>query len=132
MRQMGVDQTLPIIDGVDADARLSPGVIRVLLAAWVRGNRLIHPLPDPTLVKTTPDYQEWLRTVVWPIERPRLIALLREVEGWDKDDIVVKETPKTPRKEAPGMKRKVPEIIPVTEDEEEEEKEYAPRRKRAT
>ena len=85
-RQMGTDQTVPLLEGIHSDAPISAGVIRAVLNAWVRAHRLVRPIPDPTMVQTLPEYQHWLRTEVWPIERPRRIALLRQLEGWDEED----------------------------------------------
>ena len=122
-RQMGVDQTLPNLDGVHFDARLTSGVIRVVLNAWVRNNRLVHPIRDPTSVQISPEYLHWLKTVVWPIERPRRVALLRQAEGWDKGEEKVQ-----------AEKEKAPDVVLVAVEVEvaSPERECAPRRKRTT
>ena len=83
----------------------------------------MYPISDSTLVLTTPESQHWLRTEVWPIERPRKIALLRQLERWD------------------GGEEEVPIVkVPILEvdfgDSEVEafspDRECAPRRKRVT
>ena len=82
-RQMGIDQTVPLLDGIYQDAPITAGIVKAVLSTWVRDHRLVRSIPDPTLVQTSPDYQHWLKTMVWPVERPRRIALLRQLEGWD-------------------------------------------------
>ena len=67
-RQMGVDQTVPLLGGIHFDAPISAGVIRVVLSAWIRDHRLVRPIPDPTSVRTSLEYQRWLMTDVWPVE----------------------------------------------------------------
>ena len=72
-----------MLDGVHCDALITAGVVKTVMSAWDRDRCLVYPIPDPTLVQTTPEYQHWLRTEIWPIERPRKITLLRQPERWD-------------------------------------------------
>ena len=132
-RQMGIDQTVPLLGGVHFDAPITIGVIRVVLSAWVRDHHLVHPISDSTSVQTSPEYREWMKKVVWPIERPKRIALLLQVEGWNKEEEVVKaKIPRSVKDKAPKAKGKVPKVVLGTDDEEETEQECAPRRRRAT
>ena len=118
---MGVDQTVPLLGGIHFDAPISTRVIRVVLSAWIRDHRLVHPIPDPTLVRTSPEYQRWLMTDVWPVERLRRIALLRQVEGWDREEDEVS----TSRATASGVAFEAAE-----ERDDSPERECAPRRRR--
>ena len=122
-RQMGVDQTVPSLDGVHCDAPITAGVIKAVMSAWDRDRRLVYPILDLTSVRTTPEYQHWLRTEVWPNERPRRIALLRQLEGWDEEE-----------EEAPILKIETPEVDFGTSEVEtvSSERECVPRRKRVT
>ncbi|KDP42357.1 hypothetical protein JCGZ_02872 [Jatropha curcas] len=89
LRQMGIDQTVPIMDDFSADSAITPGVTRAVLRAWVRDHRMVRPLPNPATIQTSPEYRSWFITTVWPIERPRRTALLSILEGWvqaDADD----------------------------------------------
>ena len=79
------DQTVLLLDGVHFDALIPVEVIRVVLNVWARDHRLVRPIPDPTLVQTSPEYQHRLKTELWLVERPRRIALLPRCEGWDKE-----------------------------------------------
>ncbi|KDP24820.1 hypothetical protein JCGZ_25287 [Jatropha curcas] len=79
--QMGIDQTVPIVDGTSVDSVITPGVTRAILKAWVRDHHMVRPLPNPASVHTSPEYQTWFIAAVWPIERPRRIALLSALEG---------------------------------------------------
>ena len=119
-RQMGIDQTKPLFDGLTFDVPITAGVVRATLSSWIRGYRLVHPLPDPTSVQTSSEYQDWLKTFVWPLERLRRVTLLGQVEGWGKDS---------------AEEEDVPTLAQGEEVEEKEaaspEKEIAPRRKRA-
>ncbi|KDP23051.1 hypothetical protein JCGZ_00516 [Jatropha curcas] len=88
LRQMGIDQTVPIVDDISADSAITPGVTRAVLRAWVRDHR---PLPNPASIQTSLEYRAWSIATVWPIERPRRTALLSALEGWvqaDTDDEV--------------------------------------------
>ena len=99
------------------------GVIKVVMSALVRDHRLVCPIPDLTLVETSPEYQHWLRTEVWPIEGPRRIALLRQLEGWDdKEGEIPIEKVTTP--EATFGTKEVEAVSP--------ERKCAPKRKRVT
>ena len=86
LRQMGIDQTVPIVDDISADSAITPGVTRAVLRAWVRDHRMVRPLPNPAGVQTSPEYRAWFITAVWPIERPRRTALLSVLEGWVQAD----------------------------------------------
>ncbi|KDP20582.1 hypothetical protein JCGZ_04249 [Jatropha curcas] len=79
---MGIDQTVPIVDGTSVDSVITPGVTRAILKAWVRDHHMVRPLPNPAGVHTSPEYRTWFITAVWPIERPRRNALLSALEGW--------------------------------------------------
>src|ERR1041384_3303102 len=81
LRQMGVDQGVSLPTGLNTSAPITAGVVRVVMQAWVRHVRMVRPLPDPTLVRTTPEHRQWFIAEVWPIEKPRRHALLRELEG---------------------------------------------------
>ena len=78
---MGVDQGVPLPTGLAISAPITAGVVRVVMQAWVRRFDTIRPLPDPTLVRTTPEHRHWFITEVWPIEKPRRQAILQELEG---------------------------------------------------
>ncbi|KDP22952.1 hypothetical protein JCGZ_01760 [Jatropha curcas] len=80
--QMGIDQTVPIVDGTSADSAITPGVTRAVLRAWVRDHHMVRPLPNPASVQTSPEYRTWFIAVVWPIERPRRTVLLSALENW--------------------------------------------------
>ena len=93
-----------MLDGVHCDALITAGVVKTVMSAWDRD-------------------QHWLRTEIWPIERPRKIALLRQPKRWD------------------GGEEEVPIVkVPILEvdfgDSEVEafspDRECAPRRKRVT
>ncbi|KDP29592.1 hypothetical protein JCGZ_19358 [Jatropha curcas] len=86
LRQMGIDQTVPIMDDSLADSAITPGVTRAVLRAWVRDNRMVRPSPNPAGIQTSPEYRTWFMAVVWPIERPRRNALLSALEGWVQAD----------------------------------------------
>ncbi|KDP22922.1 hypothetical protein JCGZ_01921 [Jatropha curcas] len=79
---MGIDHTVPIVDGTSADSAITPGVTQAVLRAWVRDHHMVRPLPNPTGVQTSPEYRTWFIAVVWPVERPRRTALLSALEGW--------------------------------------------------
>ena len=72
------DQVVLLFDGVHFDAPIPVEVIRVVLNVWAMDHRLVRPIPDPTLVQTSPECQHRLKTEVWPVERLRRIALLRQ------------------------------------------------------
>ncbi|KDP35673.1 hypothetical protein JCGZ_09111 [Jatropha curcas] len=40
LRQMGIDQTVPIVDGASVDSVITPGVTRAILKAWVRDHHM--------------------------------------------------------------------------------------------
>jgi len=86
LRQMGIDQTVPIVDDTSADSAITPGVTRAVLRAWVRDHHMVRPLPNPAGVQTSPEYRTWFIAVVWPVERPRRYALLSALEGWAQAD----------------------------------------------
>ena len=86
LRQMGIDQTVPIMDDISADSAITPGVTRAVLRAWVRDHHMVRPSPNPTSVQTSPEYRSWFMTVVWPVERLRRNALLSVLEGWTQAD----------------------------------------------
>ena len=86
LRQMGIDQTVPIVDGISADSAITPGVTRAVLRAWVRDHHMVRPLPNPAGVQTSPEYRAWFIAAVWPVERPRRNALLSVLEGWTQAD----------------------------------------------
>ena len=46
-RQMGIDQTVPLLDGIYQDAPITAGVVKAVLNAWVRDHRLVRSIPDP-------------------------------------------------------------------------------------
>ncbi|KDP23848.1 hypothetical protein JCGZ_27152 [Jatropha curcas] len=48
LRQMGIDQTAPLMDDISADSAIILGVTRAVLRAWVRDHHMIRPLPNPT------------------------------------------------------------------------------------
>src|ERR1041384_200504 len=81
LRQMGVDKGVPLPTGLAISAPITAGVVRVVMQAWMRHFEMVQPLPDPTLVRTTPEHRLWFITVVWPIEKPRRQAILQELEG---------------------------------------------------
>ncbi|KDP24822.1 hypothetical protein JCGZ_25306 [Jatropha curcas] len=57
LRQMGIDQTVPIIDDISDDSAITPGVTRAVLRAWVRDHPMVRPLPNPADVQTSPEYR---------------------------------------------------------------------------
>ncbi|KDP36492.1 hypothetical protein JCGZ_09500 [Jatropha curcas] len=67
---MGIDQTVPIVDGTSVDSVITSGVTRAVLRAW-----------------TSPKYRTWFIAAVWPVERPRKNALLSALEGWAQADV---------------------------------------------
>ncbi|KDP21735.1 hypothetical protein JCGZ_03579 [Jatropha curcas] len=85
--QMGIDQTVPIVDDISADPAITPGVTQAILRAWVRDHHMVRPLPNPAGVQTSPEYQTWFIAVVWPFERPRRNALLSALEDWAEADV---------------------------------------------
>ncbi|KDP28928.1 hypothetical protein JCGZ_19702 [Jatropha curcas] len=87
LRQMGIDPTVPIVDGTSADSAISPGVTRAILTAWVRDHHMVRPLPNPGGGEPAPEDRTWFIAVVWPIERPRRTALLSALEGWAQVDV---------------------------------------------
>ena len=119
LRQMGIDQTVPLLDGLRIDAPITSRMVKLVMRAWVRDHRLTRPLPNPTLARTSPEYDQWLKTNIWPVERDRRITLLGEIEGWG----VGKEKDKV--ESAPTI---VPELVEVRESSPEAE--HAPRRRR--
>ncbi|KDP36642.1 hypothetical protein JCGZ_07860 [Jatropha curcas] len=80
LRQMGIDQTIPIVDDFSADSAITPGVTRAVLRAWVRDHHMVRPLPNPAGVQTSPEYRAWFIAVIWPVERPRRTVLLSALE----------------------------------------------------
>ncbi|KDP36064.1 hypothetical protein JCGZ_10316 [Jatropha curcas] len=85
LRQMGIDQTVPIVDDFSVDSATTPGVTRAVLRAWVRDHHMVRPLPNPAGVQTSPEYRTWFIDAVWPIELRRN-ALLSVLEGWVQAD----------------------------------------------
>ncbi|KDP26287.1 hypothetical protein JCGZ_22311 [Jatropha curcas] len=83
---MGIDQTVPIVDGTSADSVITLGVTRAVLRAWVRDHHMVRPSPSPAGVQTSPEYRTWFIAVVWPVERPRRNTLLSALEGWAQAD----------------------------------------------
>ncbi|KDP43371.1 hypothetical protein JCGZ_26471 [Jatropha curcas] len=65
LRQMGIDQTVPIMDDISADSTITPGVTRTVLRAWVRDHHMVTPLPNPASVQTSPQYRTWFIAAVW-------------------------------------------------------------------
>ncbi|KDP20573.1 hypothetical protein JCGZ_04526 [Jatropha curcas] len=55
--QMGIDQTVPMVDDFSADSAITPGVTRAILRAWVRDHHMVRPLPNPAGVQTSPEYR---------------------------------------------------------------------------
>ncbi|KDP30116.1 hypothetical protein JCGZ_18227 [Jatropha curcas] len=86
MRQMGIDQTVPIMDDSLSDSTITPGVTRAVLRAWVRDHQMVRPLPNPAGIQTSPEYRAWFMTVVWPVEKLRRNTLLSALEGWTQAD----------------------------------------------
>ncbi|KDP21964.1 hypothetical protein JCGZ_03194 [Jatropha curcas] len=82
LRQMGIDQTVLIVDGTSVDSVITSGVTRAILKAWVKDHHMVRPLPNPAGVHTSLEYRTWFIDAVWPIERPRRTALLSALEGW--------------------------------------------------
>ncbi|KDP39406.1 hypothetical protein JCGZ_03688 [Jatropha curcas] len=82
LRQMGIDQTVLIVDGTSIDSIITPGVTRAIFKAWVRDHHMVRPLPNPVGVHTSPEYRTWFIAAFCPIERPRRNALLSALEGW--------------------------------------------------
>ncbi|KDP24030.1 hypothetical protein JCGZ_26724 [Jatropha curcas] len=82
--QMGINQTVPIVDGTSADSTITLGVTRAVLRAWVRDHHMVRPLSNPAGVQTSPKYRTWFIAVVWPVERPRTNALLSALEAIGK------------------------------------------------
>ena len=126
-RQMGIDQHVPKLDGIHIDARINPRVTKAILSAWVRDLRhLVRAIPNPTLVQTSPEYQDWLLADVYPIERIRRMNLLREVEDWDGVKAAEKEANAVEKEVVPEVSIGIKDIVASPE------RECAPRRKRAT
>ncbi|KDP24867.1 hypothetical protein JCGZ_25151 [Jatropha curcas] len=55
--QMGIDQTVPIMDDSLSDSAITLGVIRAVLRAWVRDHQMVRPLPNPSDIQTSPEYR---------------------------------------------------------------------------
>ncbi|KDP24720.1 hypothetical protein JCGZ_25711 [Jatropha curcas] len=84
--EMGIDQTVPIVDGTSVDSVITPGVTRAIFKAWVIDHHMVKPLPNPAGVHTSLEYRTWFIDAVWPIERPRRTALLSALDGWAQVD----------------------------------------------
>ncbi|KDP24413.1 hypothetical protein JCGZ_26542 [Jatropha curcas] len=82
LRQLEIDQTVPIVDGTSVDSVITPGVTRATLKAWVRDHHMVRPLPNPAGVHTSPEHRTWFIAAIWQTEKPRRTVLLSALEGW--------------------------------------------------